>query len=1853
MESKVVSLQLAELFLESYNETNVKTRAFSSDVGSGAKCSTSIKETAMSCVTKATKEFSPRVLPNMDRLVNKTDITELLYGSSLDKSKDYKTFVHSIVCEPMACNVRVPQSTVQKHDEVLKDSHGDELGHSEASLKKAVSSTDLQTPYDTTPSVRHQKLMRAKSTESVIPASISFWNTDLQSCSGAENRFCTNSNFNKHGNVLSRLKLIGSDSDLTLASRESTPSIWGRRVIVQRPKAIRMSTPHLSTFTELEIEPPSRRSFNFISKPSEVARLTQSALSAIYHPFSAVKKTLVRQARDILLCRFFGDFQKFKEEFLTPAASLLGKLQARCQESRNRREQLHTQSKMDLDDLCHSCCELKWSSWPLCVHQRVLVQLGEIDRSLLKPGDFYFCLRQSWSSSYMPSSNNSCLEVVCIYRTLSGIKERVAHESELDILFAMDWIHHPLTPVSPAVLSKPDSEEHLPFLLQNLLVTVERGIERIEWQHVTKNWFCSHTFPSQLLYPADLSGCHGNQAIHMKDSSVQTSPKHYIDSNKRQDAVVCDHTDTDISEVGKYHGCYASSTLQANLQGHDYLLGRSDTGHYDTEYHSSSANEPPSLMSTSNGQARELGDGHNDSTLFHPASITEVSVELRDSEIAVLPGCRDVTGRSVIVVNLNTWQKHRDVTALQVAQLLMYFHTIPRKEVICRGFLVLVDVREVEDPDLTELDETLCLVGMNINNAINSLVIWMKEEECDRRYFLKSQVKYEVVRSWVKLHKFIKKEQLISQMGGSYVYDHKDWVTFRKCIEPFLSGCHFYGRHLVGVLQELRTSRLPSTASLTSQLLEQHRKVVGQTFQDERLRHLEEDGENILKKLDSFRSSTPHNVDYKEGLDRGTVLYNELRRAVKKLRRLAEKRQQKLETYLHLKTLEEESGQVLGWLCGKGVDTLTKHQAMADSLISLKEQEGEFEKFYFLAMRQIEKGNDLMEEASMFGATLSSADGFGKAQSLTSSLGEHIQYFAERLEDTRERLEDSARCYSLLDRSYEWAVEAMKFVSHLKTEKITHPKELMKLIKSLQDYVDNNPPIREEAFKEMLDLATKLENDSLFEQCKIAQARCQDTNDLIKARQATLLRAKQQMEVESLQCSDLPTGSRDSQCFWIPHSTSTPVGEHSGYYHRKPVANTSSSYNFHVGSYTSFPSNCLSVPATKDSFQLDHYMEEKEEQLHGQGLITDDLTTQGPVASISRSKLEARAGNSNQKETPPGGVMKSHSGSSLVGLKEKIAGLVAGAASVQNSAKEGHYYNRPIRKLMRRSHTWQLYEENSQKPNSDIQIPDNNLRLQQVVINSEESGVSGNISKLPVVESLPLPCGGPVPVNSHLTRTPSFRVRQECDMYIDQQAKTKKQLLLIMREMIHTERDYVKSLEYIIENYIPELLRDDIPQALRGQRSVIFGNIEKIYEFHNHYFLSELERCEDSPFLVGQCFQDYEAQFYLYALYNKNKPKSDSLMVEYGNAFFKKKQLELGDKMDLASYLLKPVQRMGKYALLLKQLLKECPEKISEYQNLKAAEEIVRFQLRHGNDLLAMDALRDCDVNVKEQGRLLRQDEFIVWQGRSRKSLRHVFLFEDLILFSKARRDPERKGHEIYQYKHSIKTSDIGMTEQTGDSPTKFEIWFRKRKLNDTYILQAPNSDVKAAWVQEVSKLLWRQALRNREMRLAEMSSMGIGNKPCLDIKPSEDQISDRLVAVQQSCRVPQFHSSVTVSPNDYLRSNKRPHSIISVSSSSSGSSLSSYTCYGALQLGLDPGDSHVFLQNLIEESHYSAESGIDTDVSMTGECSSDMCGLQHKKPERSNSILSNESLVTNPPSSVHLQSDKQFLEEPDETVTM
>ncbi|XP_028391805.1 puratrophin-1-like isoform X2 [Dendronephthya gigantea] len=344
--------------------------------------------------------------------------------------------------------------------------------------------------------------------------------------------------------------------------------------------------------------------------------------------------------------------------------------------------------------------------------------------------------------------------------------------------------------------------------------------------------------------------------------------------------------------------------------------------------------------------------------------------------------------------------------------------------------------------------------------------------------------------------------------------------------------------------------------------------------------------------------------------------------------------------------------------------------------------------------------------------------------------------------------------------------------------------------------------------------------------------------------------------------------------------------------------------------------------------------------------------------------------------------------------------------------------------------------------------------------------------------------------------------------YHELSPKTKEKLKYIVGEMVETERDYVKALEYIIQNYVKEMDSDALPASLRGRKNMVFGNIERLYDFHQRYFSQELERCVERPFQIGGAFLKWERQFFLYALYNKNKPISDELLRDHGSVYFRKRQEQLQDKLDLCSYLIKPVQRIGKYALLLRDMIRVIEIDSPCTTHLRHAQEMVKSQLRHGNDLLAMDSLRECDVNVKEQGRLLRQDDFIVWQSK-KKHCRRVFLFEDMVLFSKTRK--QASGADIFIYKSSLKTADIGLTESVGESGLRFELWFRRRRnVKDTVILQAKNMEIKTSWVIEITRLLWRQAVRNREYGLAEATTgISVGSQPGEQVPTTRSSMFD------------------------------------------------------------------------------------------------------------------------------------------------
>ncbi|XP_062411434.1 guanine nucleotide exchange factor DBS isoform X3 [Sardina pilchardus] len=319
----------------------------------------------------------------------------------------------------------------------------------------------------------------------------------------------------------------------------------------------------------------------------------------------------------------------------------------------------------------------------------------------------------------------------------------------------------------------------------------------------------------------------------------------------------------------------------------------------------------------------------------------------------------------------------------------------------------------------------------------------------------------------------------------------------------------------------------------------------------------------------------------------------------------------------------------------------------------------------------------------------------------------------------------------------------------------------------------------------------------------------------------------------------------------------------------------------------------------------------------------------------------------------------------------------------------------------------------------------------------------------------------------------------------------------IMTELIETERLYVEELQSIIEGYAAELDNSElshlIPPALENKKEVLFGNLHEIYEFHNRTFLKELENCCEKPELVGTCFLKRKEELQIYEKYCQNKPRSEALWRQCGDSlFFQECQKRLDHKLSLDAYLLKPVQRITKYQLMLKEMLK-CSKNSEGTVELEEALATMLDIIKSVNDSMHQIAITGFEGNLTDLGKLLMQGSFNVWTdhkkghnkvkdlARFKPMQRHLFLYHKMLLFCK-KREETTEGHEkspSYSFKHSLKMSAVGITENVKGDIKKFEVWYNGRE--EVYIIQAPSMDVKSMWVSEIRKVLTCQLEACRE----------------------------------------------------------------------------------------------------------------------------------------------------------------------------
>uniref|UniRef100_A0AC35TTZ7 Non-specific serine/threonine protein kinase n=1 Tax=Rhabditophanes sp. KR3021 TaxID=114890 RepID=A0AC35TTZ7_9BILA len=296
----------------------------------------------------------------------------------------------------------------------------------------------------------------------------------------------------------------------------------------------------------------------------------------------------------------------------------------------------------------------------------------------------------------------------------------------------------------------------------------------------------------------------------------------------------------------------------------------------------------------------------------------------------------------------------------------------------------------------------------------------------------------------------------------------------------------------------------------------------------------------------------------------------------------------------------------------------------------------------------------------------------------------------------------------------------------------------------------------------------------------------------------------------------------------------------------------------------------------------------------------------------------------------------------------------------------------------------------------------------------------------------------------------------------------------VLQELLETERDYVTDLSKVVEGYIANISSMELPEDLQGKDKIIFANISQIREFHRDNFLKEIEKCEDNYEIVAHAFVKYERRLQTYYVkYCQNKPKSDYLVSQEAfEQFFAETKLKLGHKVALSDLLIKPVQRIMKYQLLLKDIMKYTERAGDPTIMMQKALEVMHTVPKLCDDMMSVGRLQNFDGNLNAQGKLLFHGALQIsdsapgqlFKGKERR----IFLFEQSAIIADCIMPKKEFSNPTYIFKNQIMVNKMVLEANIADDPLRFVFRSNEPSSSSVFVAQANSAEEKAQWIQKI-----------------------------------------------------------------------------------------------------------------------------------------------------------------------------------------
>ncbi|KAF9352708.1 hypothetical protein BGX34_012019 [Mortierella sp. NVP85] len=230
----------------------------------------------------------------------------------------------------------------------------------------------------------------------------------------------------------------------------------------------------------------------------------------------------------------------------------------------------------------------------------------------------------------------------------------------------------------------------------------------------------------------------------------------------------------------------------------------------------------------------------------------------------------------------------------------------------------------------------------------------------------------------------------------------------------------------------------------------------------------------------------------------------------------------------------------------------------------------------------------------------------------------------------------------------------------------------------------------------------------------------------------------------------------------------------------------------------------------------------------------------------------------------------------------------------------------------------------------------------------------------------------------------------------------------VVNEILETERSYVQDLENL-QAYMRALQADGAvvsPEMIH----LIFGNLNALVDFQRRFLIAVETNAALPPQEqnFGQVFLQHEEAFAVYEPFCANVKGASALVVQEYEKLQKMNHI-LDAQHGINSNLIKPVQRICKYPLLMHELIKLTDSEHPHYQGLlegeacikRVAEKVNETNRRQENQEIAMAlqhqvAWKDGEL-VSDFGALLLHDTLLNPRGTQDKAL-EMYLFEKILV---------------------------------------------------------------------------------------------------------------------------------------------------------------------------------------------------------------------------------------------------------------